>query len=264
MSVSCILYRYIFYVNLIIWYISVFKFYFIFSFSVRTWAYLLKAYLLVCAGIRCNKRSLSAVNRWDTVHLVFRYNLRWVNLKNEGVLWFKCDSLGLPNHSVAHIISHDVIVLGWRFRHDADVHVTHGFLVRRRRIRKAHLPRCDVITRVNRVRLVALPPLIHGNDGKGGVSLSDSRATLGSFAHVAPPHGDRDGGDKQQQQQQGQDKVQGVASTHYGLKSSGRGAALPLILLPESPLQPITQAKGNRVGLNLIKHAFLKTKNLQK
>lgn len=119
------------------------------------------------------------------------------------------------------------------------IHVTHGFLVRRRQVRDAALPGCDVVAGIGRVRLVALTPLVHGNDGEGGVSLADGGAALGSLARVAPPRRERDRGDEQQQQQQGQDQVQRVDSAHEVLKFSGFGAALTLVLLPETPLRPI-------------------------
>lgn len=130
---------------------------------------------------------------------------RGVDLGSEGALGLERASLGLPNHDVACRVSDDVIVLGRRLRLHVHIHVTHGFFVRRRRIRDADLPGRDVVTRIGGVRLVALPPLVHGNDGEGGVSLADGGAALGSLAHVAPPRGERDGGDEQQQQQQGQD-----------------------------------------------------------
>lgn len=130
---------------------------------------------------------------------------RGVNLRGEAALGLERASLGLANHGAARRPSDDVVILRRRLCLHVHIHVSHGFLVRRRWICDAGLPRCEVVTHIGRVRLVALPPLIHGDDGEGGVSLADGGAALGPFARVALPRGEGDYGDDEQQHEQGQD-----------------------------------------------------------
>lgn len=104
------------------------------------------------------------------------------NLRSEAALLLERASLGLSNHGVAGRASDDVVVLGRRLRLHVHIYVTHSFLVRRRWIRNTDLPGREVITGVGGVRLVSLPPLVHGHDCEAGVSLAHGGAALRPFA----------------------------------------------------------------------------------